>query len=156
MNGSQVIHERMREGWQNYQAELVRVIGPLTEAQLAQRTAANQRTLGELAEHIVRARALWMPRALGYGDATLNALANWDEPDDPPRSAAEIVAGLEATWEWVLKAITPAPTDDPAAAVSAAEAETLRVAWGMFDHELHHGGELAYTLGALGLESQDM
>ncbi len=154
MNEAEVVQGRMLESWHNCQAELVRVISPLSEAQLGSRTAANQRTLGELAEHLVRARALWLPRAgWGAGDATLAALANWDEPDDPPRSAAEIVAGLAVTWEWVLKVITPARANE---SLSEDEAENLRVMWGMLDHELHHGGELAYCLGALGLESQAM
>src|SRR5689334_3142396 len=102
MNDAEVVQARLLESWRNCQAELIRVIRPLTAEQLAGRVAANQRTVGELAEHVVRARALWLPRAgWGAGDATLAALANWDSPDDPVRSAAEIVAGLEVTWGWV-------------------------------------------------------
>ncbi len=156
MNVAQVVQARMLQAWQYYQDELVRVISPLTDAQLGLRLAPNLRTAGEVAEHIVRARALWLPRALGAGDATLTALANWDEPEDPPRSAAEITAGLALTWEWFLRVIGPSAADDPAANVNEADLEKLHIIWGMFEHDLHHGGELSYTLGAHGLSVPDV
>jgi len=156
MNVAQVVRARMLQSWQYYQDELVRVISPLTDAQLGLRLAANQRTAGELAEHIVRARALWLPRAFGAGDATLAALANWDEPEDPPRSAPDITAGLALTWEWILSAIGPSAADDPAANVTGAELEKLQIIWGLQEHDVHHGGELAYTLGAHGLAVPDV
>ena len=43
---------------------------------LAERPCA----VGELAEHIVKARALWVPRAFGAGDATLAELATGTNP----------------------------------------------------------------------------
>ena len=71
----------------NYQNELVGAIAPLTEAQLSARPVAHLRSVGEMAEHIVRARALWLPRAGGALGEALARMANWDEPSDPPRSA---------------------------------------------------------------------
>jgi hypothetical protein len=95
-------------------------------------------------------------RALGAGDATLAELADWDEPEDPPHGALDITAGLALTWAWILRAIGPSAADDPAANVSDAELEKLRIIWGPLEHDLNHGGELAYTLGAHGLPVPDM
>ena len=156
MNAAQVAQARMLQSWQFYQDELVRVISPLTEEQLGLQLSANLRTAGELAEHIVRARALWLPRAFGAGDATLAALANWDEPEDPPRSVVEITAGLALTWEWILRAVGPSDAGDLAADVTGAELETLQIIWGLLEHDIHHGGELSYTLGADGLDVPDV
>jgi uncharacterized damage-inducible protein DinB len=53
------------------------VIAPLSAAQLNARIAPNQRTVGELAEHIVRGRALWVHKVLG--DPSLEPLRTEDE-----------------------------------------------------------------------------
>src|SRR5688572_15475691 len=89
---------RLYESCQYHQGEVLRVIAPLTEAQMSLRLVPEQRSLGEIAEHIVRARALWLPKSPGESNAEIEQMANWDEPDDPPRSAAEVVYGLELTW----------------------------------------------------------
>src|SRR6476661_9285813 len=54
MTKSSIAAARALEIWQFMQDELVRVIAPLSAAQLNARIAPNQRTVGELAEHIVR------------------------------------------------------------------------------------------------------
>src|SRR5215218_8153801 len=100
MTKSQIAAERALEIWQHMQDELVRVVGLLSDAQLNMRIAPNVRTLGEQAEHIERGRALWVHKVVD--DPSLEPMMNWDEPDepdDPPRSAAEVVAGLQHTWQ---------------------------------------------------------
>jgi hypothetical protein len=86
-------------------------------------------------------------------------MMNWDEPDDPPRSAAEVVAGLRHTWQILHAYIEPSTTDADAAddpsTVSEQEADGLRTVWGMLDHDLCHAGELALMLGVLGFETPD-
>src|SRR3954471_22783855 len=85
-----LVQTRLLESWQHYQQELERVIAPLTDEQMSLRLVPGIRSLGEIAEHIVRARALWLPVALSEGDfelkAELKPLSRWDEPDDPPRT----------------------------------------------------------------------
>src|SRR5437016_2697306 len=87
---------RILESWRHYQEELTRVIAPLTAEQMSVRLVPGLRSLGEIAEHIVRARALWLHHVLGGAD--LEPLARWDEPEDPPRTADEVVQGLDQTW----------------------------------------------------------
>jgi uncharacterized damage-inducible protein DinB len=149
------VQARIFESWQYYQEELERVIAPLTEEQMRLRPVPGQRSLGEIAEHIVMARALWLPRALGdelEGNAELNEIAGWDEPDDPPRSAAEVVHGLELTWGLITAWMARRQAGDP-----SDEAESqVRIIWGLLEHDLHHGGELSFALGAYGLSAPDM
>ena len=40
--------------------------------------------------------------------------------------------------------------------VPAEEVERLRTIWGLMEHDLHHGGELSFVLGALGLPAPDL
>ncbi|MDQ3705986.1 MAG: DinB family protein [Chloroflexota bacterium] len=152
MTKSSIAAARTLEIWQHMQDELVRVIAPLSDEQLNARIAPDLRTVGEQAEHIVRGRALWIHKVLG--DPSLEPMMNWDEPDDPPRSALEVVAGLHHTWKILRAYIEPSTTDDPGM-VSEQEQNGLRIVWGMLDHDLPHAGELALMLGALGLETPD-
>ena len=158
MTRSRVAAARVLEIWQHMQDELVRVITPLSDEQMNARIAPNLRTVGELAEHIVRGRALWVHKVLG--DPSLEPMMNWDEPEDPPRSAAEVVAGLQYTWRVLRAYIEPSTAGDAGDAddsspVSEQEQNGLRTVWGMLDHDLPHAGELALTLGVLGLETPD-
>ena len=152
MTKSSIAAARVLEIWQFMQDELVRVISPLSDEQMNARIAPNIRTVGEQVEHIVRGRALWVHKVLG--DPSLEPMMNWDEPDDPTRSAAEVVAGLQHTWQVLRDYIEPSTADDPGP-VSEEEANGLRTVWGMVDHDLAHAGELALMLGILGLESPE-
>jgi uncharacterized damage-inducible protein DinB len=152
MTKSGIAAARLLEIWQYMQDELVRVIAPLSEEQMNARIAPDQRTVGELAEHIVRGRALWVHEVLG--DPSLEPMMSWDEPDDPPRSAGEVVAGLQHTWQILRGYIEPSTADDPGP-VPEQEQNGLRIVWGMLDHDLPHAGQLALMLGSLGLETPD-
>ncbi len=149
---SQIAAERALEIWQHMQDELVGVVGLLSDTQMKMRISPNVRTLGEQAEHIVRGRALWIHKVVD--DLSLEPMMNWDEPDDVTRSAAEVVAGLQHTWQILRAYIEPSTTSDPDP-VSEQEENGLRTVWGMLDHDLCHAGELALMLGVLGLETPE-
>ena len=143
-----IAEARAFESWQDYQDALKRAIAPLTEAQLQRRLLPGLRTPGEIAEHIVFGRALHLYRTLGERAAELTPLHRWDDADNPPHTAVEIVQGLELTWQFITDCLmSGSPTDD------LAEEETLNVQtiWGLLDHDLPHAGELSLLLGAAGL-----
>ena len=155
MTKSQIAAERALQIWQFMQDELVRVVGLLSQPQMNMRIAPSVRTLGEQAEHIVRGRALWVHKVVD--DPSLEPMMNWDEPDDPTRSVAEVVVGLRHTWQILRTYIEPSTRDDPddTGTVSEQEENGLRTIWGMLDHDLCHAGELALMLGVLGLETPE-
>lgn len=152
MTKSQIAVQRALEIWQFMQDELVRVVGLLSDTQMNMRIAPNVRTLGEQAEHIVRGRALWVHKVVA--DPSLEPMMNWDEPDDPTHSAAEVVVGLQHTWQILRAYIEPSTTDDPDPTTDQEE-NGLRTVWGMLDHDLCHAGELALMLGVLGFETPE-
>ena len=132
-----IAEERVFESWRACQQALVRALAPLTEAQLRQLPLPGRRTPGEIAEHIVFGRALHLQTALGEAAA------------EPPRSAAEIVRGLEATWRVIAECVMRgAPTDDIGV---GDEAPDMRTVWGLLDHDLPHAGQLSLVLRACGL-----
>ncbi len=132
---------RAFESWQAYQEALKRAIAPLTEEQLQRRRMPGLRTPGEIAEHIVFGRALWLHRTLGEGAAELTPLLRWEDADDPPHTAAEIVHGLDLTWRFITGCLMRGSATD---AIPKEEVPILQTIWGLLDHDLPHAGELLY------------
>jgi hypothetical protein len=143
-----VAEARAFESWQDYQEALKRAIAPLTDEQLQRRLIPGLRTHGEIAEHIVFGRALHLHRTLGEGAAELTPLLRWEDADDPPRTAAEIVHGLELTWGFITGCMMRGLTTD---AISEDDIPIVQTIWGLLDHDLPHAGELSLLLGANGL-----
>jgi uncharacterized damage-inducible protein DinB len=140
-------------GWEEYQRLLVGAVAPLTEAQLQRTIASDLRSIGMLVMHIVRTRAAWLHGVLGEGGPEVEAIAAWDDDEGDAPPAAELVRGLEVTfadWRGCLQRWTPG---DLGAVFHDGPDEVSRgwVIWHVIEHDLHHGGELSYSLGALGL-----
>ena len=148
MTRAAIAETRVFESWQDYQEALKRAIAPLTPEQLQRRLIPGLRTPGEIAEHIVFGRALHLHRTLGEGAAELTPLLRWEDADDPPHTAAEIVHGLELTWRFITGCLMRgSPTD----AIPNEEIPLQQTIWGLLDHDLPHAGELSLLLGADGL-----
>ncbi|MCB0006959.1 MAG: hypothetical protein KDE04_10910 [Anaerolineales bacterium] len=143
-----VAETRVFESWLDYQEALKRAIAPLTAEQLGRRILPSLRTPGEIAEHIVFGRALHLHHTLGESAAALVPLIAWGEPNAAPQSAAEIVHGLELTWQFITKCLQ---SGSPTSPLPEAEALSVQTIWGLLDHDLPHAGELSLLLGAAGL-----
>ena len=148
MTRAALAEARAFESWQDYQAALKRAIAPLTEEHMQRRLLPGLRTPGEIAEHIVFGRALWLHRALGAGAAELTPLLRWEDADDPPHTAAEILHGLELTWRFITGYLMRGSPND---ALSEDEVPIMQTIWGLLDHDLPHAGELSFLLGANGM-----
>ena len=147
MTRASIAEARAFESWHDYQEALKRAIAPLTSAQLQRRLIPGVRTSGEIAEHIVFGRALHLHRTLGERAAELTSLLRWEDADDPPHTAAEILQGLELTWQFITTCLMRgSPTD-----AVPEEEPILQTIWGLLDHDLPHAGELSLLLGASGL-----
>lgn len=79
----------------------------------------------------------------------MRPLLSWDDENEPPHSAAEIVQGLELTWRYISDTLMRGtPTD---AFPESEDVPVVQVIWGLLDHDLPHAGELSLLLGADGL-----
>jgi uncharacterized damage-inducible protein DinB len=146
------------QGWHNYQNQLSRALARLTPSQLALRSAPNLRSIEELARHIIAVRVGWFHYNLEEGDSDFAAFGTWGEPGSPPRSATELVSALEKTWQ-VLERYTLADLQSTVQDESEGQISTYTrgwVIWHVIEHDLHHGGEIAYSLGMHGLTAPDI
>jgi hypothetical protein len=148
MTRAAIAEARAFESWQDYQEALKRAIAPLTEEQLQRRLITGLRTPGEIAEHIVFGRALHLYRTLGEGAAELTPLLAWENADAPLRTAAEILDGLELTWQFITSCLM---RGSPTNILPDEEKLIIQTVWGLLDHDLPHAGELSLLLGAAGL-----
>lgn len=150
------------QGWERYQQLLTTTIAPLTSEQLALRAAPALRPAWLLTAHIIGARVGWFHGLMGEGAPSLAAFDPWDADDAPPRTATELVAGLDATWRMIQNCLdrwTPAMLDDPFTRERPRGMVTRTrqwIVWHVLEHDLHHGGELFLTLGMHGLPTPEL
>lgn len=149
------------KGWDNYQQLIVNAISSLTPEQLAW-SAPNERSVYTLVAHIIGARARWYHHLMKLGGQELANLATWDRPDQPTRSAAELVQALETTWNVIqdsLNSWTPADLNYIYEDEYQGQIERLSrqwVIWHLIEHDVFHGGELSFALGMQGLQGLDL
>jgi uncharacterized damage-inducible protein DinB len=141
------------EGWHTYQKHLSEALARLTPEQLALRAAPHLRSIGELARHIIAVRAGWFHFQLEEGGEELRAFTKWGEPESLPHSADELVNGLEHTWQVIQEVLGRYTLADLHSTVQDEwngkiyDLSRGWVIWHVMQHDLHHGGELAYSLG---------
>ena len=146
------------EGWEGHQASLVNALAPLSQEQLTWRPAPHLRSAGQLAMHISFGRIGWFQRMNAPGSAELaRAVALVSSEDAIAQDATELIRWLEDSWEMVEQSLTRWTVAD----LSASYRLTYRgkeylisrqwTIWRILAHDLHHGGELAVTLGMQGV-----
>jgi uncharacterized damage-inducible protein DinB len=164
------------DGWANYQDLLIGAIEGLTPEQVGLRPAPKLWTIWQLAGHMAGARSYWFQDVLGEGDAALRDMfrvtsttvpdlplsdAGWEDDEDHPRGAAELVDALRQTWAMVHGCLQRWTADDLVAAFprpSRPDRKVTRqwVIWHLMEHDLHHGGEISLILGMHGLGGLDL
>src|SRR5256885_2138679 len=93
------------EEWKLYQDHLREAIAPLTAEQLAFCAGPGLRTIGQIATHIITARVGWFIDFLGEDGGEAAYLNDWDGRDASPRPAAELVRGLDLSWQLMAAAL---------------------------------------------------
>ncbi len=155
------------DSWKQYQDHIKQAIAPLTAEQLALRAAPHLRSIGENAMHIIGCRMYWFTEFLGEdGGEEMKAYASWNKAalrlGAPVPTAAALAQGLDQTWRLMADCLArwgpadmhqtfPDHWDGMPVEVSRAW-----VVWHVLEHDLHHGGELALTLGMHGLQAPDI
>jgi uncharacterized damage-inducible protein DinB len=147
--------------WKAYQDHIKESLAPLTAEQLALRAAPHLRSVGENAAHIIGCRAGWFTVVLGEdGGAEVKATTSWDEPGTPARSAAELVRGLDLTWQLMADCLARWNDADMQQTFEddwdgeKVQLPRAWVVWHVLEHDLHHGGEISLTLGMHGIPAQ--
>ena len=149
------------EQWKRYQERIKESIAPLTAEQLTVRAAPGLRSVGENTTHIIGCRAGWFTYVLKEDvSADVRAMNAWDEKDASPRTAAELVQGLDATWAMMADCVARwTPEDMRQTFDDDWDGEIVHlsrawIVWHVMEHDLHHGGEVSLTLGMHGIPAQ--
>ena len=170
--------EPFLEGWAGYQRLLLEAIRPLNAEQLASRTAPFQWAVWQLASHMAGTRAYWFHEVIGEGDEEFGHMfavesttvpdlpledAGWEDDEDHPRTAAELVDALERTWPMIEDRLRRWTVEDLEVEFSRTrrngEIQTFSrawVVWHLIEHDLHHGGEISQILGTNGLPAPEL
>ncbi|HEY0070226.1 MAG TPA: DinB family protein [Chloroflexia bacterium] len=147
------------DGWKEYMDTVTAALVPLTDEQLSLRAAPTERSVGEMAQHVVAARVHWFHGFMGEGGEEIAHYSTWDEPDAPTLGADEIVRALDATWQFMadrLSRWTPEDMQHTFPQEWRGEHYELArswVVWHILEHDLIHGGEISLTLGMHGLQA---
>ena len=161
------------EGWAKHQALVIDSLRGLNPAQLDLRAAPHQWAIWQLAGHVAGGRAYWFHDVLGEGDPPTRDLfrvesstvpglpvedAGWEDDEDHPRSAEELVDGLRRTWTIVDDCLRRWTAEELNASVVRPARTHHRgwIVWHVMEHDLHHGGEISQILGSNGLPGLDL
>jgi uncharacterized damage-inducible protein DinB len=161
MTETQDLTESIFDGWHTFQGALIKALQPLEGEQLALRVSPDLRSVGQIARHIIGARARWFHMLLDEGGEEFETLGEWDRRDAPERSAREIVDGLETTWRGMHEAIARWTPDEWRQTYPGDEGEPevitrQWVIWHLIEHDVYHGGEISLTLGMHGVRAVDL
>jgi uncharacterized damage-inducible protein DinB len=149
------------ENWKAYQGHIRDAVAPLTAEQLALRAAPHLRSVGENAQHIVGCRAGWFTYVLkeDVGEE-VKAYTEWDQRDAPARTAAELIVALDRTWECMSERLRRwsdadmrVEFEDEWEDGKIVHLPRAWIVWHVMEHDLHHGGELSFTLGMHGIKA---
>lgn len=173
--GGPAVLRTFYDGWANQQQQLLDVIRPLTDGQMRLRPASDQWAIWQLASNMAGGRAYWFGEILGEGDADVRDMfrvasttipglppedAGWEDDEDHPRSAAEVVDAFEKTWRIVDDCLQRWTAEDLRVEFSrqrrGQSCTRAWVIWHLIEHELQHGAEIAIILRSHGLPSLDI
>jgi uncharacterized damage-inducible protein DinB len=152
-------------GWDRFQRDLVKAVAPLSPEQQALPVAPTHWPIGMLVQHILNDRLWWFQLWLGEATPEVASYMHWEEEEagKAVHTAAELVAGLEATWSMIEGALERWTVSDlgrvfdPPASLTERERKMFgpstrqEIIFHVLRHDIHHGGELAVGMGSHGL-----
>ncbi len=152
--------------WGKYQELLAGAIAPLDAEQLCIQAAPHLWTVRMLVSHVIAARAWWFHAWMGEGGPEFGEIKDFDEDEESGSwDAARLVGGLETTWELIessLRKWTAADLDQefqrptPNAAGQRPFRDRRYIIWHVAEHDLHHGGEISFSLGMRGVRGIEL
>ncbi|MFZ0546831.1 MAG: DinB family protein [Candidatus Promineifilaceae bacterium] len=150
------------ENWRGYNAKLCSAVEPLTDEQLKLQPAPRMWPLEQILQHIISVRAGWFSGTLQDSDERMDVYMEWGQRESPSRTSAELVRGLNETWDFVESRLQRwTPEDCAVTFPDEWDGQTFYVSrsWVIYhvlEHDLHHGGEVSLILGMNGLQGPDI
>jgi uncharacterized damage-inducible protein DinB len=156
------------DGWQIYNQAIVDVVREMSDEHLQLRPAHDRWPMWATIAHTAGARAYWLCGMFGEPGLETTPFPDiasgvgWEDEEDHPRTAAELVMALESTWaivdgclgRWTPEMLTESIVRHGAAGdqVYTRQSTLMR----LISHDAYHAGELSQTLGILHLPQIDL
>ncbi len=149
--------------WPQYNRRLTEVIGSLTDEQLALRASPEHWPVWAIVGHLAGSRVYWLCHIVGEPGAESTPWPQlesegWEDDLTHPRSAAELVHALDATFaiiDGLLDRWTPEMLTQEFERTYADQLQVhsrTSILQRVLTHEAYHDGELALALGSHDLE----
>jgi hypothetical protein len=153
--------------WPEYAARLTAAIGALTPEQLDIRAGPDSLPIWAVAAHVASMRVFWLCSIFGEPGADRTPFADpsgegWEDDEDHPRSAEELVWALDSTWQVVMDCLgrwTVVSLDTTAERVRGGVVQVhtrASVLDRMGSHEAYPIGQISQLLGMHGLAQIDL
>jgi uncharacterized damage-inducible protein DinB len=156
------------QGWQTYNERLVDVIRPMSMEQLQLRPAPDRWPIWATVGHTAGVRVYWLCAILGEPGAETTPFPDpatelgWEDDEDHPRGADELVHALETTWaivdgcldRWTPEMLSETFTRDYAGTQQVHTRQSVLMR--LLTHDAYHCGELSQTLGIHKLPQIDL
>jgi uncharacterized damage-inducible protein DinB len=153
-------------GWDVYNERITRVIGAMTDEQLAIRPSPDGWPIWATVAHTAGVRVYWLCAVCGEPGAETTPFTEtssgigWEDDLDHPRSGAELVQAMDSTWrivDGVLEQWTVDMLEQPFKAIFGDRMHTRQsLLMRLISHDAYHAGELSQTLGIAGLRQIDL
>lgn len=156
------------DGWQTYNDRIIEVVGALSAEDLQVRPSPDGWPIWATIAHTAGGRLYWLCGVFGEPGAENTPFPDavtgegWEDDLGTPRTAAELTAALESTWQiiadclhrWTWDALFEefGPQAGKKTQVHTRQAVLLR----LLSHDSYHCGELSQTLGIEGLPQIDL
>jgi uncharacterized damage-inducible protein DinB len=155
------------KGWQLGNEELIRVVEPLSPAQLQRPVGSPTWPIWASVSHLAGMRVYWLCHVFEEPGAETTPFTDptgvgWEDDLEHPRRADELVSALRSSWaivEHTLSVWTPESLRREARRVrgDTVQMHTRQsVLMRMITHDAFHSGEISLALGSNGLGAIDM
>ena len=156
------------DGWRKCDSRLVEALRPLSSEQLAWRAAPSQWPIWAIAAHTAGARVYWLCGVLKEEGAETTPFTDplsglgWEDDENTPRGANEVVMALETTWKIVERSLerwTMSMLDDEYTREIGGNIQIhtrQSVIMRLITHDAYHSGEISQILGMHGLPAIDL
>jgi uncharacterized damage-inducible protein DinB len=154
--------------WPTYNQRMVEVVRAMSDEQLAVRPAPNRWPMWATVGHTAGARVYWLCGVLGESGAETTPFTDplsgvgWEDDEDTPRGAQELVTALETTWQIIDRCLDGwTPTILGETFIREIEGHQqvhtrASIIQRLLSHDAYHCGELSQTLGIHGLPQIDL
>ena len=153
--------------WPRYNRRLTDVVAQMSVGALELRLDPTRVPVWAIVGHIAAVRVYWICDVIGEPGAETTPFADpdgpgWEDDEDTPRDAAELVYALDTTWRIVERCLdrwTPEMLGETFERTRDGRRQAhsrTSILQRLFSHDAYHCGELSQTLGVSGFTQVDL